>query len=171
MEQRFGRPGEPLTVEEETELARLPKRYRNFRASWTLASDTERIELIKASWDEVAASHIDYVYQVIQRQNNALLHPSPLAYGLAMSPGRQGINRIGPDGRWKDALAHGSLGFYLVVRVFAREFDLDRSEAERLFEHSGCLSRTFSDASLGAIPVGAPCPCGSGRASNRCHRS
>jgi hypothetical protein len=131
-----------------------------------LATDQERIGLIKASWDAAAGEHIDYVYEVIQRQNNALLHPSPLGYGRAMSPGRKQINRIGPDGRWRDALAHGVLRFYLVLRVLAREYRFEIAPAESMF--SRCLSRTFTDTELGSIRDGALGPCGSGRVVRRC---
>jgi hypothetical protein len=171
MEQKYRRPVEPLTDEEQIELKRLAARYNSFRAPWTLATDRERIDLIKASWDAAAAEQIDYVYEVIQRQNNALLHPSPLGYGLAMSPGRKQINRIGPDGRWRDALAHGVLGFYLVLRVLAKEYQFDIAPAERMFNYASCLSRTFTDEQLSRIRDGAPCPCASGRAVQQCHRS
>jgi hypothetical protein len=171
MEQEFGRPGAPLSAAERTELSSLRRRYSNFRAPWTLASDQERIGLIKQSWGVAAADHIEYVYQVIQRQNNALLHPSPLAYSLEMLDGRRGINRLGPDGRWRDALAHGALGFYLIIRVLAAEFGFDKAGAERLFAFLGCLSHTFSDEELRCIPRGSACPCGSGRVVERCHYS
>jgi hypothetical protein len=75
--------------------------------------------LIKQRWGEEAAREVDYVYEVIQRQNNVLLHSSPTSYGLAMSTGRRQINRIGPDPRWREALAHGVLGYYLIARVLA----------------------------------------------------
>lgn len=88
-----------------------------------------------------------------------------------MSPGRKQINRIGPDGRWRDALAHGVLGFYLVLRVLAKEYRFDIAPAERMFNYASCVSRTFTDAELGRIRDGEPCPCGSGRAVQRCHRS
>jgi len=88
-----------------------------------------------------------------------------------MSSGRRGVNRLGPDGRWRDAIAHGSLGFYLVIRVLAKEYGLDRTVAERIFVYSGCLSHTFSDEELRSVPEAAPCPCGSGRAVENCHRS
>jgi hypothetical protein len=45
MEQRFGRATEPLTAEEQDELKSLRQSYRDFRASWTLASEPHRIEL------------------------------------------------------------------------------------------------------------------------------
>jgi type IV pilus biogenesis protein CpaD/CtpE len=43
MEVRFGRPAEPLTAEQRSELKALRKRYANFRAPWTLATDATRI--------------------------------------------------------------------------------------------------------------------------------
>jgi hypothetical protein len=117
-----------------------------------LATDRERIDLIKDSCDPEAANHCDSVYKVIQRQNNALLHPSPLGYSLATSSGRRQVNRLGADGRWRDDIAHGSLGFYLVIRVLAKGYGLDRTVAERIFAYSGCLSHTFSDEELRSVP-------------------
>ena len=171
MEQRFGRPAEPLTTEERAELKALRRRYHDFKAPWTLASDAERIALIKKRWGEEAAGYVDYVYEVIQRQNNALLHPSPIGYGLAMGPGRRQINRIGPDARWRDALGHGVLGYYLICRVLAEEFGFDKDPAAELFEYASCLVKTFADDQLASLSPDEPCPCGSGRIVSDCHAS
>ena len=76
MDQRFGRPTVPLTSEEKDELNQLRAQYRDFRAPWTLASEPDRIALIKDRWGEEAAYNVDIVYEIIQRQHNALLHSS-----------------------------------------------------------------------------------------------
>jgi hypothetical protein len=102
MFQRFGRRDvEPLEAAERQELEQLSKTYDGFRRSWTLAFDADRIALIKSRWSDPGADRlIDQTYEVIQRQNNTLLHTSPTALGIAMSPGRRGPNRVGPDGWW-----------------------------------------------------------------------
>ena len=87
MDQRFGRQTVSLTSEEQDELDQLRARYRDFRAPWTLASEPDRIALIKERWGAEAARSVDIVFEIIQRQNNALLHSSPIAYALAMSRG------------------------------------------------------------------------------------
>jgi hypothetical protein len=171
MEQRFGRPTTPLTAAEEAELRTLRKTYDNFRAPWSLAKDADRIALIKARWGESAARELDYVYEVIQRQNNALVHPSPIGYGLAMSPGRRQINRVGPDQRWRDALGHGVLGYYLTSRVLADEFGFDKETLAERFHYASCVTRTFTDEELANGEPDAPCICGSGRALHDCHLS
>jgi hypothetical protein len=86
MEQRFGRPTVPLSAEEQDEFKALRQAYRDFRASWTLASEPDRIALVRSRWGEEGARNIDYVYDVIQRQNNALLHSSPIAYRACHEP-------------------------------------------------------------------------------------
>jgi hypothetical protein len=169
MERRFRRPTLPLTSDERRDLKLLRNKYNNFRAPWTLASDAERVALIKARWGDQASRELDYIYGVIQRQNNALLHPSPIAYSLAMTPGRGSINRVGPDQRWRDALAHGVLGYYLICRVVADEFALDNRVAESRFEYANCLMKTLTDEL--ASPADAPCACGSGRLLRDCHAS
>jgi hypothetical protein len=63
------------------------------------------------------------VYEVIQRQNNALIHGSPTGYRQVLMPrpeGKSTINRIGPDTRWLDSLGHGVLGSYVVCKGWRR---------------------------------------------------
>lgn len=169
LDERFGRPTQPLTADERAALRKLRGRYNDFKAPWTLATDAERIDLIKNRWGVEAGRDVDFVYEVIQRQNNALLHPSPMGYGLAMSPGRRQINRVGPDQRWRDALGHGVLGYYLICRVLAEEFGFDKDRAAQIFNHLGCLNKVFSDEHLASLPADALCPCESGRLVTECH--
>lgn len=171
MEERFGRSTAPLTGLEEEELGTLVQKYDNFRAPWTLAKDADRIALVKERWGEQASSGVDYTYDVIQRQNNALLHPSPIAYGLAMGPGRQQINRAGPDPRWRDALAHGVLGYYSICRVLAEEFGFDKEALADRFHYASGLTKTFTNEELAQSDSEGPCPCGSGRQLSGCHAS
>jgi hypothetical protein len=93
MEHKFGRTDRPLTDEESAELAELINRYggggRAFTTSWHRASFEECFELVKMRWASrpEAAYYLDYIYEVIQRRNNVLLHarrrptgrPSPWA--------------------------------------------------------------------------------------------
>jgi SEC-C motif len=170
--ERFGRDTTPLDAGERDELARLLKLYDGFRRSWTLTSEPDRIALIKPRWEEPeAAGYIDQTYQVIQRQNNALLHSSPTAFSLAMKPGRAGLNREGPDQWWPQALAHGVLGYYLIARVLAQEFDLSRQVAEEAFFLASCVTKELSDEQTRGLGDGDPCPCGSRRAFAECHGS
>jgi hypothetical protein len=171
MDQRFGRPTVPLTSEETDELNQLRTRYRDFRAPWTLASEPDRIALLKERWGEEAARNVDIVYEIIQRQNNALLHASPIAYALAMSPGRRHPNRAGPDLRWREALAHGVLGYYLISRVLAEEFGFEKEALADGYYYASCLVKTFSDEQLADVPRDAQCPCGSDRLLRDCHAS
>jgi Family of unknown function (DUF5677) len=170
LEQRFGSAA-PMTDAEQDELAQVMRTYKGFQRSWTLTSPGERLNLVKESWGEEATEGLDYTYEVIQNWNNVLLHSSPLGYRMAMDPTSRQINRAGPDERWREALAHGCLAFYLVLRVIAQEWELDRSMAERLFVHASCVTKRLTDDKLGAVDDGEPCPCGSGRAVEHCHRS
>jgi hypothetical protein len=169
LDERFGRPTQPLTADERAALRKLRGRYNDFKAPWTLATDAERIDLIKNRWGVEAGCDVDFVYEVIQRQNNAVLHSSPMGYGLAMSPGPRQINRVGPDRRWRDALGHGVLGYYLICRVLAEEFGFDKDRAAQIFNHLGCLNKVFSDEHLASLPADALCPCESGRLVSECH--
>jgi hypothetical protein len=171
MEERFGRPTTPLSAAEQQELAAVRRKYDNFRTSWTLATNAQRVALVRARWGDEAAREVDYVYEVIQRQNNALLHPSPMAYSLAMGPGRRQINRVGPDPRWRDALAHGVLGYYLICRVVAEEFGFDKEVVAERFHYASCLMKTFTDEQLAQADAERPCACGSGRNFHACHAS
>jgi hypothetical protein len=41
----------------------------------------------------------------------------------------EGLNRIGPDPWWPQALAHGVLAYYFICRVIADEFGLSKDAA------------------------------------------
>jgi hypothetical protein len=111
---------------------------------------------VKESWGEEATEGLDYTYEVIQNWNNVLLHSSPLGYRMAMDPTSRQINRAGPDERWREALAYGCLAFYLVLRVIAQEWGLDRSTAGRLFVHASCVTKRLTDDKLRAVNDGEP---------------
>jgi hypothetical protein len=170
--ERFGRETTPLNDTEREQLADWLKLYDGFRRSWTLTNEKARIALIKPRWDEPeAAGYIDQTYQVIQRQNNALHHSSPTGLSLALTPGRRGLNREGPDQWWRQALAHGSLGYYLIVRVIAAEFKLSKTAAEEAFWRASCVTNELSDEETRGVRDSDPCPCESGRAFGACHGS
>lgn len=168
-EARFGRPTRPLSSDEEERLSVLRSRFKNFKASWTLSSVTDRLALVKQRWGPESEQNLEYTYEVIQRQNNVLLHPSPSAYGLAMTPGRKQINRMGPDPRWPDALAHGLLGYYLICRVLAEEFNLNKEPVADAFGLGSCFFKAVPLAVLEECRPGEQCPCGSGRRVGQCH--
>jgi hypothetical protein len=119
---RFGRDAEALNQAEQAELRSLLRRFDNFYASWTLASADDRLAAMKRKWEPEAEEYLDQTYKLIQRQNNVLLHDGPTSLALAMLPGRRGPNRVGPDLWWRQALAHGVLGYYLICRIIARQF-------------------------------------------------
>jgi hypothetical protein len=170
----FGREDAvPLDAEEREELARLAKVYDGFRRSWTLASDEARVALIKESWKEhpEAGGFIDQTYELIQRQNNTLLHSSPTALGIAMTPGRRGPNRVGPDLWWPQALAHGALAYYFVCRVIANEFGLSKDSAADAYQRTAWFTKQLDAAQTEGLAADAACPCGSGRAFGMCHGS
>jgi hypothetical protein len=172
MMQRFGRQVMPLDEAEKAELQRLSSLYDGFRRSWTLASDAERIALIKERWnDPQADGFIDQTYELIQRQNNVLLHSSPTALGIAMTPGRRQPNRVGPDPWWTQALAHGGLAYYFVCRVIADYFGLSRDAAAHAYNRAGCFTKRLEPEQLAGLGGGDRCPCGSGRACDECHDS
>lgn len=178
---RFERTERPLTEEERHELDGLQRLYgggqRAFRAPWTRASYEARLSLVHERWGEHgdAARHLDYVYEVMQRQNNLLLHGSPSSYRQTMSVDAEGrprhLNRIGPDRWWRDALSHGVLGYYLVSRVLAEEFGFDKDPIAEVFEGASCFLKQLTDQELAEVPEGSECPCGSRLAVETCHRS
>ena len=88
-----------------------------------------------------------------------------------MSPGRHHPNRVGPDPRWREALAHGVLGYYLISRVLAEEFGFRKDALAHRYYYASCLVKTFSDEQLADVPRDGPCPCGSGRLLRHCHAS
>jgi hypothetical protein len=163
----------PLNAEEHEQLARLAKVYDGFRRSWTLATDEARVALVKERWKEhpEAAGFIDQTYELIQRQNNTLLHSSPTALGIAMLPGRRGPNRVGPDLWWPQALAHGALAYYFVCRVVADEFGLSKDAAADAYQRAGWFTKQLGAGQTEGLAPDAPCPCGSDRAFGECHGS
>jgi hypothetical protein len=169
---RYGRVTTSLDDAERKQLAAWLKLYDGFRRSWTLTNENARIALIKGRWREPeAADYIDQTYQVIQRQNNALHHSSPTGLSLALTPGRRGLNREGPDQWWRQALAHGSLGYYLILRVIAAEFNLPGKAAEEAFWRASCVTQELGGEQTRDLGDSDPCPCKSGRAFGACHGS
>jgi hypothetical protein len=160
---------EPLQPHEEVELLELLKGLRNFRSSWTRASASDRLAAMKRAWPDEAAWLVDYTYEVIQRQNNVLLHGGPFGLVVAMLPGRRGPNRIGPDLRWLDALAHSVHGYYLICRVMAREFGFDLEPAMDAYYVATCVTKRLSPEQLEGVDGADPCPCESGRQAAECH--
>jgi hypothetical protein len=168
----FGRKhAAPLNADERKELAHLSDRYDGFRRSWTLATDADRIALIKARWKGEADGFIDQAYKLIQRQNNVLLHSSPTALSIAMTRGRRQPNRIGPDPWWREALGHGVLAYYFVCRVIAEEFGLSKDAAIDAYLRAGAFTRQVTAEQIKGVRSNDACPCGSGRPLGRCHDS
>ncbi len=88
-----------------------------------------------------------------------------------MTPGRRGPNRVGPDAWWPSALAHGVLGYYLICRVVAREFEFPFDDAMNAYLLASCFTQQLDAEVLGGVVDDDSCPCGSGRAVAACHRS
>ncbi|HSP55683.1 MAG TPA: DUF5677 domain-containing protein, partial [Dehalococcoidia bacterium] len=86
LETQYERTERPLNNDEEQELAQLVGKYGGrreaFTASWHRASFDECLQLVKARWSEheEAAGYFGYIYDVTQRRNNLMLHPSPTAF-------------------------------------------------------------------------------------------
>lgn len=173
MFERFGRHDvERLDADEQKELRQLAKVYDGFRRSWTLASDADRLALIKKRWSDPGADRlIEQVFDVIQRQNNTLLHTSPTALGIAMNPRRRGPNRVGPDSWWPQALAHGVLAYYFICRLLAEEFGFSKDTAAEAFFRASCFTKQLNDEQMRSTRSNGSCPCGSGRQFGDCHGS
>jgi hypothetical protein len=88
-----------------------------------------------------------------------------------MTPGRGGLNLDLPDQWWPQALAHGVLGYYLIVRVIAQEFDLSPQATQEAFSRASTVTRQLSDEQTRGLGSGDPCACGGGRAFGECHGS
>ena len=179
LETKFDRTDRALSEGEEQELAKLISLYggprRAFTADWHRASFDDCFDLLKGRWDdeEEAAAFFDYIYDVMQRRNNLLLHPSPTAFRQTFAGGGgKTLNRAGPDGRWVTALRDGCGAFYLVMRVLAEEFDLDKEPAAESFSRTTDLLKLRSELpDLDELPSDAACPCGAGLNIEDCHRS
>ncbi len=181
IESRFERTDRELTEEERAELDELIEAYGGrrhaFKASWTRSSFEERFALVHNRWEEEpeARYYLDFVYEVIQRQNNLLLHSSPTGYRqtiFAGSAGRRDLNRAGPDNRWREALGHGAGGFYMAGRVLAQEFGFDKEPMAEAFSQTTNYLRPVDDfPTIDQLPAEASCPCGSGRQVEECHRT
>jgi uncharacterized protein DUF5677 len=181
MEVKFGRSDRQLTEDEIAEFNKLIATFggipRAFKTPWTRASFEERLALVHTRWQEESeARHfLDYIYQVIQRQNNLLLHSSPTAYRqtLHMRPdGQRDLNRAGPDSRWNEALSHGAGGIYMACRVLAQEFDFDVKPMAEVFSQTTNYCRSLDELSgIRELPLDALCPCGSRRFVAKCHLS
>jgi hypothetical protein len=133
--------GEGRKRREGLQLSIYGGKVNAFGKPWHRASYGECFDLVKARWgdDPEAAKYLDYLYEVEQRRNNLMLHPSPTAFRqtLVSHPGgRRTLNRAGPDGYWQRALRYGCGGFYLCLRVLAEEFNLDRDPIAEAFERA-----------------------------------
>ena len=178
---KFNRADRSLTGEEREELDRLITLYggprKAFKASWHRTGFKDCFAIVKDRWADQpeAGYYLDYIYEVIQRRNNLLLHSSPTAYRQTITvdaDGRRHLNRIGPDGLWQESLAHGAGGYYFVCRVLAQEFGFDKEPIADLFSRSTSYCRRTDELpNFAALPDDAPCPCASGRIVSDCHRS
>lgn len=181
LEDKFKRAERSLTAEERDQLDELTKLYgkggKPFMQPWHRANSDERSALVKKRWEgePEAAAHLDYIYKVIQRRNNLLLHSSPTAYRQTVTTGPDGrnqLNRIGPDRLWPEALQHGAGGYYMVLRVLAQEFDLDKEPMAEVFSRATSYCRSLDEfPELADLPGHAACPCGSRRTVSECHLS
>ena len=88
-----------------------------------------------------------------------------------MSPGRRGPNRVGPDGWWRQALAHGVLAYYFICRVVAEEFGFSKDAAAEAYWRASCFTKHMTDDQMRALRKGDECPCGSSRRFGDCHGS
>lgn len=64
-----------------------------------------------------------------------------------------------------------SLGYYMVCRVIAEEFDLDKGPAVEAFHRTSCVVKPIDSLPLDGLSDDAACPCESGLFVANCHRS
>jgi hypothetical protein len=146
-------------------------------ADWHRATFEECFDLVKARWSEYedTEKQLRYIYAVMQRRNNLLLHPSPTAFRQTFfvdENGHRTLNRLGPDSRWITALRDGAGGFYMVLRLLAEEFVLDREPlAESFSRTTDLLKEIEDDPEVIRLSAAAKCPCGSGLIVSDCHCS
>jgi hypothetical protein len=173
MFERFGRPGvESLDETEREKLKQLSKDYEGFRRSWTLTSDTRRLELVLQRWTNPENNRaIRQTYELIQRQNNTLLHSSPTALARATIPGRGHPNRVGPDTWWREALNHGALAYHLICVAVAAFFDLSDDALHATYLRAGSFTQQLSPEQLDGVSPSTACPCRSGLSFGDCHGS
>lgn len=177
----LGRTERPLDEDEEAELAELIDLFggtrRAFMASWTRSSRADRMALMQERWHSETEAHpmLDYLYRVVQQQNNLMLHSSPTAFRQTIvdrPDGGRTLNRAGPDLRWRVALSHGCGAFYLSCRVLSEVFELDKEPMAAAFSQAtNFLIAAAELEGLADLPADAACPCGSGFAVGDCHRS
>jgi hypothetical protein len=181
LETDHGRSERPLTESEEAELAALIAVYggvpRAFTADWHRAPFEECFDLVRDRWSEYQDTEqgLRYIYDVMQRRNNLMLHPTPTAFRQTFfvdDDGHRTLNRLGPDSRWITALRDGAGGFYMVLRVLAEEFQLDKEPlAESFSRTTDLLLEIEDDADVARLSAAAKCPCGSGLLVSDCHRA
>jgi hypothetical protein len=181
LESKFERTERPLSEDEERELGHLIEQYGGpraaFTADWHRASFDDCFQLVKDRWreHEEATEYLEYIYDVMQRRNNLMLHPSPTAFRqtFVVTDQRRTLNRAGPDERWIQALKDGAGAFYMVMRVLAEEFDLDKEPAAESFSRTTDFLKLGSGLpNLADLPEGAECPCGAaGLSVGHCHGS
>jgi len=181
LESSFARTERPLTDEERAELDDLIELYggrrRAFKESWTRTSYPDRLSLVQSRWeDEPDARHvIEVIYEVIQRQNNLLLHSSPSGFRQTITSGPDGrrqLNRAGPDGRWREALMHGAGAYYMSGRVLAQVIGFDKEDMAEAFNQTTNFLRAASEFDgIDQLQPDVECPCGSALAVSGCHLS
>jgi hypothetical protein len=181
LENRFGRTDRSLGNEERKELNDLIELYGGrrsaFKAPWHRTSFKKCFKIVKARWaDEPEAGYyLDYIYEVIQRRNNLLLHSSPTGYRQTFTVDRHGgvhLNRVGPDKLWPESLAQGAGGYYFVCRALAEEFGFDKQLLGERFSRCTSYCRKLEEfPELVDLRDGDLCPCGSDRVVSICHRS
>ena len=132
----IGRPPGEFSEEESERLDAFLKRYKSFSKSWTEASDAELRDCVKSTWPD-GERYIDWIYAVVQRRNNLVLHNSP--HGLMKVFGASDSGEVDrtlplkPDGNVREPLMQAFSAFYLVVRLLAEMLDQKDRDLERLF--------------------------------------
>lgn len=172
VEAKYKDDNPPLTDDEEKELAAAAKRYRGFQASWTLASEEDRLTLLKASMPKEAASMVDYTYDAIKKRANVLMHGAPTAWRQVTEHDPGGAVRIRsgePDHYWVQALGHAILGFHLTIRSIGAAFGIPLDREFDTFFHATCVVKDLAADQLTGVAGDAPCLCGSGLPKAGCH--
>jgi hypothetical protein len=172
VEAKYKDSAKALSDAEADELADAARRYRGFRASWTLTGEDERLGLLKASMPAEAAWMVDYTYEAIKKRANVLMHGAPTGWRQITDRGPSGEVRIRSgqsDHYWLQALNHAILGFHLTMRSIASALGVPLNNEFDVFFRATCVVKDLASGQLAQVGDDDPCPCGSEYAKALCH--
>lgn len=167
-------PVEPLTPEQEADLAHLKQRFGDFaQKNWTRLNLHRRLRAAERLWAEEDRRQVWAMHDIAHRRHNLFLHPSPWALERTFRGVQNGagVFEAGPSDHW---VAEGLFGAVwaiamsteLILRHFgsptADQFRAQMDEQQRLLRELTPEERATAERN-------ATCPCGSGEKYKRCH--